>query len=342
MSRTIKNSPLEIRPRLYVSQPDVPTNCSVLNQTSQSVVVRCTPGFDGGQPQSFLLEVLEAANGHQLFNMTQLRPHFVVDGLAAGQLLQLRISAVNAKGRSDSVTLDAATLMPPEMRASGVPLSLDLPTAVGALLGLVSALLLLAVAAVAWLLHPAAAAAELSDKDDRNPDVVPSYCDDWSETDAASSSRGTPVVPAPELPRDGERPPHPAPAWEVFKVCPAACDAYVPHPATLRRPPATRLQQAGVRPEVTYAELRLPPLQAGPPMRRYYRHEPVVYAQIAHAPPPAATSVATVTSEAGGACAMRAASPQQLEVLQQQQPQESREVVTVRTPLMVGQQESCV
>ncbi|XP_049962106.1 synaptogenesis protein syg-2-like [Schistocerca serialis cubense] len=99
-------------------QPDVPTNCSVLNQTSQSVVVRCTPGFDGGQPQSFLLEVLEAANGHQLFNMTQLRPHFVVDGLAAGQLLQLRISAVNAKGRSDSVTLDAATLMPPEMRAS--------------------------------------------------------------------------------------------------------------------------------------------------------------------------------------------------------------------------------
>lgn len=34
-------------------------NCSVSNQSSDSLQVECEPGFDGGLPQQFLLELVE-------------------------------------------------------------------------------------------------------------------------------------------------------------------------------------------------------------------------------------------------------------------------------------------
>lgn len=40
-------------------KPDPPYNCTILNQTTESLEVECMPGFDGGQPQYFLLEVYD-------------------------------------------------------------------------------------------------------------------------------------------------------------------------------------------------------------------------------------------------------------------------------------------
>lgn len=40
-------------------KPDPPYNCTILNQTTESLEVECVPGFDGGQPQYFLLEVYD-------------------------------------------------------------------------------------------------------------------------------------------------------------------------------------------------------------------------------------------------------------------------------------------
>lgn len=38
-------------------KPHAPRNCTLWNQTSDSVEVSCVAGFDGGLPQRFLLEV---------------------------------------------------------------------------------------------------------------------------------------------------------------------------------------------------------------------------------------------------------------------------------------------
>lgn len=47
--------------RLCVAgKPHAPRNCSVWNQTAESVEVSCVAGFDGGLPQHFLLLVYSA------------------------------------------------------------------------------------------------------------------------------------------------------------------------------------------------------------------------------------------------------------------------------------------
>lgn len=38
-------------------KPHPPRNCTLWNQTAESVEVSCVAGFDGGLPQHFLLEV---------------------------------------------------------------------------------------------------------------------------------------------------------------------------------------------------------------------------------------------------------------------------------------------
>lgn len=41
-------------------KPHPPRNCTLWNQTADSVEVSCVAGFDGGLPQHFLLEVYSA------------------------------------------------------------------------------------------------------------------------------------------------------------------------------------------------------------------------------------------------------------------------------------------
>ena len=43
-------------------KPHAPRNCSLWNQTAESVEVSCVAGFDGGLPQRFLLEVYADSN----------------------------------------------------------------------------------------------------------------------------------------------------------------------------------------------------------------------------------------------------------------------------------------
>ena len=58
--------------------PDQPTNCSVLNQTTDSLEVQCLPGFNGGLQQSFLLEVTDIQTKMLLANATDKIPEFTV------------------------------------------------------------------------------------------------------------------------------------------------------------------------------------------------------------------------------------------------------------------------
>lgn len=107
---------------VFTGRPDTPQNCTILNQTTNSLYVECTEGFDGGLPQRFTLELemddstntLEARG--LVHNRTNKEASFGVHGLTPGSTYHATIYASNAKGRSEAVRLRAATLNLPERR----------------------------------------------------------------------------------------------------------------------------------------------------------------------------------------------------------------------------------
>lgn len=75
--------------------------------------VVCRPGFDGGLPQTFVIEVrpkFGSAGGQNLIiEHTSDISDFIVTGLTPATLYVAQISAVNAKGRSDQVRMEVMT-----------------------------------------------------------------------------------------------------------------------------------------------------------------------------------------------------------------------------------------
>ena len=62
----------------FLGPPEAPTNCSVVNQTTDSLVVECLPSFDGGLKQFFGLEVTDLQSGALTANFTDTLPEFQV------------------------------------------------------------------------------------------------------------------------------------------------------------------------------------------------------------------------------------------------------------------------
>lgn len=109
---------------IAAGKPDPPLNCSLLNQTSDSLVVECAEGFDGGQPQHFLLEVYDQQTGILQANVSAKFPLFVVNGLESGKVLKMLVYAANAKGRSEGVLLEGFTLKAAEKQTGRFILAL--------------------------------------------------------------------------------------------------------------------------------------------------------------------------------------------------------------------------
>ncbi|XP_017493193.1 PREDICTED: neural cell adhesion molecule 1-A isoform X2 [Rhagoletis zephyria] len=89
--------------------PNIVTNCSIANRTEVSVDIQCIPGYDGGLPQIFVLEIFSARTGLTRFNLTNVEePLFSLENLDTltsmmtqeNNSLKLRIYAYNPKGRS--------------------------------------------------------------------------------------------------------------------------------------------------------------------------------------------------------------------------------------------------
>ncbi|XP_042204213.1 nephrin-like isoform X2 [Homarus americanus] len=123
--------------------PDPPRNCSIANQTSEALVVECSPGFDGGLPQHFVMEAWDEEA--LLSNTSSLAPEFVVRGLEAGMGVTLKVRATNTRGQSASVTLEADIMKVAEKRIRP-PEEMFVPPVVGAVVGGVGAVLVLVVA----------------------------------------------------------------------------------------------------------------------------------------------------------------------------------------------------
>lgn len=118
---------------IAAGKPDQPYNCTVINQTSESLEVDCNEGqcengveksagyhlkfsyspagFDGGQRQWFILELYDEEYGLLQANVTSpLYPRFNVYGLEPERAFKLLVYAANVKGRSGVVLLEANTL----------------------------------------------------------------------------------------------------------------------------------------------------------------------------------------------------------------------------------------
>ncbi|XP_049786325.1 nephrin-like [Schistocerca cancellata] len=356
--------------------PEPPFNCSVANQTSDTVHVRCLEGFDGGQPQLFVLEVADVAGGLVLANLSSRAPLFTVDGLAPGQALRLSVYAANSKGRSDAVHFEGATLKAAE-KQTGPPDQLEMSPLLGVLLGLVLVLVVVTAVVVGTLRarfkrrripRPgdlafkekaaalfAPARHDRHDKDEINPDVIPSNsvaetaqdsCAQTPAADAETEEAGllpaTPAQPPPpggpvahaalvaeqrmQLTSNGQPPPTRRDVWDcqgpgvdspTEPALPVA--AFAPErPSALpsRLPP---LVGSATLPRRTPAAAPAPTPPLSPPAPA-----PALPPRQVPAPPSVASVLASPVTPTGCGHPLR-------------------EIVTVRTPLMAAaHQESCV
>ncbi|XP_063991913.1 synaptogenesis protein syg-2-like isoform X7 [Diachasmimorpha longicaudata] len=92
-------------------KPEAPYNCTLTNQTTESLSIECSAGFDGGQPQNFLLEVYDQYTGILQANVTSRdNAAFTVQDLEPGKVLTMKMYAYNSRGRSESTKLEGFTL----------------------------------------------------------------------------------------------------------------------------------------------------------------------------------------------------------------------------------------
>nr|XP_040582154.1 uncharacterized protein LOC121130481 [Lepeophtheirus salmonis] len=100
-----------IRP---AGKPEGLKNCTNVNQTQESLTVLCSPGFDGGMDQKFILEIYDSRTRLIISNVTNSKPVFYIHGLSSGTEYYVEIYAVNSKGKSIKTHFETFTLQPAE------------------------------------------------------------------------------------------------------------------------------------------------------------------------------------------------------------------------------------
>ena len=100
----------KLNPFSLAALPDPPKNCTLTNQTQESLQVDYREGFGSGLKQEFHLEVFTHPDHQLLVNITARGPRLLARGLPADSGLFLRMYASTAKGRSKSVTMKGYTL----------------------------------------------------------------------------------------------------------------------------------------------------------------------------------------------------------------------------------------
>ncbi|XP_030241876.1 uncharacterized protein LOC115563279, partial [Drosophila navojoa] len=99
---------------LGAALPNGVSNCSIFNRTELSVDIQCIPGYDGGLPQIFVLEMFSTRTGLTRFNLSNAEEALFslenLDTLTSMMMqennsLRLRIYSYNQKGRSAAYLL---------------------------------------------------------------------------------------------------------------------------------------------------------------------------------------------------------------------------------------------
>ncbi|XP_037515885.1 nephrin isoform X1 [Rhipicephalus sanguineus] len=135
---------------IQAGPPDAVQNCSVQNQTEESVALACSESYDGGLPQRFRLELHDTARRLLRANVSSAEaPSFVARGLPAGTGFVAAVYAYNSRGRSPPTVLVVSTLPPPVSltRKEGV-WQLNFSPLLAALVAVIGGLAVIAIAIV--------------------------------------------------------------------------------------------------------------------------------------------------------------------------------------------------
>ncbi|XP_059225084.1 uncharacterized protein LOC106085562 [Stomoxys calcitrans] len=154
----VASSPMgQSQPCWYHVQPaDLPEpvkNCSAYNFTANSMQIQCIAGYDGGIPQHFHVQVYDELNRQILYNASFRNAEFTVKRLPSDSVFVLRITAVNAQGPSKvAYRLRGRTLSAPLLRtASSTAVLVQLTPLLGALVGVIATLILVAICIVIFM-----------------------------------------------------------------------------------------------------------------------------------------------------------------------------------------------
>ena len=174
-------------------RPDPPKNCNLLNDSTDSLTIKCNSGYNGGLRQMFIAEVYDVETEHLLLNITEAAtPFFQLVGLEAGTSFVVNVYAANSKGPSKKRIIEGnsdrdftekriAQVRHPPMTKSRY--EIPFPQLLGIGLGLLGSLVLFVVVAVLLLrlnkerrqakTQKNPLQASLSDCREENPDVIP-------------------------------------------------------------------------------------------------------------------------------------------------------------------------
>ncbi|KAH8358190.1 hypothetical protein KR084_007445, partial [Drosophila pseudotakahashii] len=130
--------------------PEPVKNCTAFNATANSLQIQCIPGYDGGIPQHFHAQIYDELNRQILYNASYKYAEFTVKRLPSDSVFVIRITAVNAQGPSKvAYRLRGRTLSAPLLRtASSTAVLVQLTPLLGALVGVIATLILVAICVV--------------------------------------------------------------------------------------------------------------------------------------------------------------------------------------------------
>ncbi|XP_036342724.1 uncharacterized protein LOC118752004, partial [Rhagoletis pomonella] len=133
--------------------PEPVKNCTAYNATANSIQIQCMPGYDGGIPQHFHVQVKDELTNQILYNTSYKYADFTVKRLPSDSVFVIRITAVNAQGPSKSAyRVRERTLSAPLLRtASSTAVLVQLTPLLGALLGIFGTVVLIAICIVIFL-----------------------------------------------------------------------------------------------------------------------------------------------------------------------------------------------
>ncbi|KAH8354979.1 hypothetical protein KR093_003272, partial [Drosophila rubida] len=154
----VASSPMgHSQPCWYHIQPaDLPEpvkNCSAYNATANSLQIQCIPGYDGGIPQHFHAQVYDELARQILYNASYKYAEFTVKRLPSDSVFNIRVTAVNAQGSSKmAYRVRGRTLSAPLLRtASSTAVLVQLTPLLGALVGVIATLFLVAICVVIFI-----------------------------------------------------------------------------------------------------------------------------------------------------------------------------------------------
>ncbi|CRK87505.1 CLUMA_CG001306, isoform A [Clunio marinus] len=147
--------------QLILAGPPTPvTNCSWNNESESSLIVNCSPSYDGGLPQTFVLEILSLKHKIQLFNQSNtVEPTFRLDpnrkiigrirNSTESDVLKVFVFSRNQKGRSQGTFITEYHLGNYKKQSSDLVKRVSQPSPI--LLGLFFTILLLGLTIIARL-----------------------------------------------------------------------------------------------------------------------------------------------------------------------------------------------